>query len=180
MGDDGSGLYVDAALPAHFRTAALPAADIATPNLYELTLLCGLEAGALKTAQVRDIVTAGRKLLSNMRPGGAVMVTSADHRDMDPANIAVVAFDESEAWCVETPRLVFPSEPHGAGDLLSALFGASIAAHRPLAGALEDSVDTMFAILSETARRCSTELELVAARDGIVSPAQHFVARPID
>jgi pyridoxine kinase len=179
MGDDGAGLYVDAALPEHFRTTALPVADIATPNLYELTLLCGLEAGMLKAASARDIVTAGRKLLSQMRPGAAVMVTSADHRDMDPASIAVVAFNESEAWCVETPRLVFPAEPHGAGDLLSALFGASIAAHRPLAGALEDSVDTVFAVLSETAQRGGTELELVAARDGIVSPAQHFVARPI-
>ncbi len=179
MGDDGSGVYVDGALPDHFRTAALPVADIATPNLYELSLLCGLEAGALKAAPVSDIVAAGRKLLSHMRPGATVMVTSADHRDLNPETIAVVAFDDSKAWCVETPRLVFPSEPHGTGDLLSALFGASIAARNSLPGALEHSVATVFAILSETARRGGTELELVAARDAIVSPAQHFAAQPI-
>ncbi len=37
MGDDGSGLYVDAALPEHFRTTAFPHADIATPNLFGIS-----------------------------------------------------------------------------------------------------------------------------------------------
>ena len=179
MGDDGSGLYVDAALPAHFRASALPVADITTPNLFELAVLCDLDAGALKAASARDIVLAGRKLLAHMRPGASVMVTSADHRDLDPTRMAVVAFNDSEAWCVETPRLAFSSEPHGAGDLASSLFAATLAAHRPLAGALEDSVGTVFAVLSETLQRAGTELELVAARDVIMSPDQQFTARSI-
>lgn len=180
MGDRGSGVYVDDALPEHFRLVALPLADITTPNLFELTLLCGREAGALEAVSARDIVMAGREILTQMRPGAAVMVTSADHRDLDPAHIAVIAFNDSEAWCVETPRLDFRSEPHGAGDLLSALFGAFVALHRPLAAALENSVGTVFAILSETARRDGAELDLVAARDVIVSPTEHFQARSID
>lgn len=180
MGDDGSGVYVDAALPDHFRATALPVADVTTPNLYELSLLCGLEPGGLKAAPVREIVKVGRKLLAHMRPGAVVMVTSAEYRELDPMRAAVVAFRDSEAWCVETPRLVFASEPHGAGDLLSALFATSVATRCPLAGALEDSVAAVFAILSETARRGGAELELVAARDAIAPPVHHFVARSID
>ncbi|MBT4905581.1 MAG: pyridoxal kinase PdxY [Rhodospirillaceae bacterium] len=179
MGDDGSGLYVDAALPQHFRDTALPVADITTPNLFELAVLCGLDAGALKAASVGDIVAAGRTLLAHMRPGATVMVTSADHRDLDLTRVAVIAISDSEAWCVDTPRIVFPSEPHGAGDLLSALFAAAMAEHRSPARALEDSVATVFAVLSETHRQAADELELVAARDAIVSPEQQFTARSV-
>ena len=179
MGDDGPGLYVDPALPAHFIAAALPAADIATPNLFELEVLCGLEAGVLKAASVGDILVAGRKLLAHMRSGASVMVTSADHRDLDPTRMAVLSFNDSEAWCVETPRLDFPSEPHGAGDLMSSVFAAAVTGHRGLARALEDSVATVFAILTETRRRGDDELALVAARDVTISPEQHFSARSI-
>jgi pyridoxine kinase len=179
MGDDGPGLYVDPVLPEHFRAAALPAADIATPNLFELAMLCDLDAGALKAAPVGDILAAGRGLLARMRPGASIMVTSTNHRDLDPTRLAVLAFNDSEAWCVETPRLVFSSAPHGAGDLASSLFAAAMTEHRALARALEDSVATVFAVLLETRRRAGAELELVAARDGIVSPTQQFTARPI-
>lgn len=179
MGDVGAGLYVDPALPAHFRTTALPAADITTPNLFELAELCGLDAGALKVASVDEIVAAGRELLAHMRLGASVMVTSADHRELDPTHMAVIAFNESEAWCVETPRLAFSSEPHGAGDLASSLFAAGMAEHHVLARALEDSVATVFAILSETRQRAGAELELVAARHLIGSSVSQFTARPI-
>lgn len=179
MGDDASGLYVDPALPEHFKALALPAADIATPNLFELEMLCGLDAGALKAAPVHDIVAAGRDILGCMRPGAGLMVTSVEHRDLDPARVAVIALNDSEAWHVETPRLDFQSAPHGAGDLMSGLFAAAMTEHRALARALEDSVATVFAVLSETHQRSGAELELVAARDVIVSPAQHFTARSI-
>ena len=179
MGDDGSGLYVDPALPDYFTTAALPAADIATPNLFELEMLCGLEAGALKAAPVTDIVAAGRDILGCMRPGACIMVTSVVHRDLDPAHVAVIAINDSEAGCVETPRLDFPSAPHGAGDLVSALFAAAMTQRRVLARALEDSVATVFAVLSQTHQRSASELELVAARDEVVSPALQFTARPV-
>ncbi|MDA0785794.1 MAG: pyridoxal kinase PdxY [Proteobacteria bacterium] len=179
MGDVGTGLYVDPALPAHFRATALPAADITTPNLFELAVLCGLDAGALKVLSVGEIVVAGRELLAQMRSGASVMVTSADHRDLDPTHTAVIAFNESEAWCVETPRLAFSTEPHGAGDLASSLFAAGMAEHRALARALEDSVARVFAVLSETHQRAGSELELVAARDVIMLPGLKFAARPI-
>jgi len=179
MGDDGPGLYVDPALPEYFRATALPVTDIATPNLFELEILCGLAAGALKAAPVEDIVAAGRGILARMRPGASVMVTSVDHRALDPAHVAVIAFNDSEAWCVETPRLDFPAPPHGAGDLVSGLFAAALTEDQVLARALEISVATVFAVLSQTHRRSAAELELIAARDVIVSPGHHFAARSI-
>lgn len=179
MGDDGTGLYVDPSLPAHFRAAALPVADIATPNLFELAVLCGLDATSLTAAPDNEIVAVGRGLLAQMRPGATILITSADHRDLDRERVAVIAINDSEVWCVDTPRLAFPSEPHGAGDLIGALFAAAMAEHRAVARALEDSVAIVFAVLSQTHRKAADELELVAARDAIVSPAQHFTARSI-
>lgn len=179
MGDSGPGLYVDPALPDHFVSRALPAADIATPNLFELARLCGLDTGALEGAPIADIVSAGRDLLERMRPGASLMITSANHRDLDPAQLAILAISESEAWCVETPRLVFPIEPHGAGDLASSLFAVARAGQAGLQGALEDSVAIVFAVLSETHKRNRAELELVASRNVIVAPPQQFAARSV-
>lgn len=179
MGDDGSGLYVHDALPEHFRAVALRLADIITPNLFELELLCGLDAGALKASSANDIVAAGREILARMRPGATVLVTSAHHRDLAPDSVAMVAFTETDAWRIETPRLVFSTEPHGAGDLLTGLFAAAMTEHRVVSRALEESVAIVFAVLSQTLRRASGELELVAAREMFLSPVQHFTAQSI-
>ncbi|MBO21561.1 MAG: pyridoxal kinase [Rhodospirillaceae bacterium] len=179
MGDSGSGLYVDPALPEFFRTHVLPIADIATPNLFELELLRGIEPGRLATLDADELLAAARGLIDFMRPDACCLVTSAVHRNIDPENVAVLAVNRDAAWCVETPNLRFAIEPHGVGDLVSGLFAASMADHGEMARALEESVAIVFAVLSETQHRGSGELDLVAARDSIVTPPQQFAARMI-
>ena len=179
MGDREPGLYVDAALPEHLRTHALPVSDVATPNLFELELLCGLEPDALHGRDARLIADAARQTLETMRPGASCLVTSAVHRALDSRMAAAMAVDGEAAWIVEMPELAFDAAPHGAGDLVGALFAAALAEHGQLRRALEKSVAIVFAILDESRRRGSSELELVAAGDAIVAPAQQFTARLI-
>ncbi len=58
MGDDGPGLFVRPAIPDIFRTRLIPAADIVTPNRFELEQLTGRSIGSLS-----DTVFAARTLL---------------------------------------------------------------------------------------------------------------------
>src|SRR3546814_7868537 len=72
MGNKGKGLFVRAGVPGFMAEGALPAADILTPNLFELELLTGLKPRGLQA--VRD---AAATLLA--RGPKVVLVRSEEH-----------------------------------------------------------------------------------------------------
>lgn len=180
IGDRDTGVYVEAGIPDWFRSEALPLADVLTPNLFELEVLCEATPGTLADAPLGDILAAGRSLLARMRDGACMMVTSAEHRDLAAASVALLAFDASQAWRVEAPKLEFSVPPHGAGDLTTALFASAIVETGCLQLSLERCANILHAILDETAKHDSAEMELVAARDVITSPVQRFAAQSFD
>src|SRR3546814_19188320 len=51
MGNKGKGLFVRAGVPGFMAEGALPAADILTPNLFELELLTGLKPRGLQAVR---------------------------------------------------------------------------------------------------------------------------------
>src|SRR3546814_6924010 len=51
MGNKGKGLFVRAGVPGFMAEGALPAADILTPNLFELELLTGLKPRGLRSEE---------------------------------------------------------------------------------------------------------------------------------
>src|SRR6185437_334018 len=77
MGDAGSGLYVRPGIPEFFRERAMPAADIVTPNQFELEQLTGR-----RIASLDDALTAARALAA--RGPRIVMVTSLARADAPP------------------------------------------------------------------------------------------------
>ena len=179
IGDREQGIYVDRGIPEIIGSRMLPVADIITPNLFELEVLCGLATNALTHGGASAITAAARDLLARMRPGACCLVTSAAHGDVGPSNVSVMAVSAASAWEVETPRLDFLVEPHGAGDLMCGLFAAAFVRHGEMSRALEESVARVFALLAETHRRGDAELVLVAAGDVIVAPEQQFAARMV-
>lgn len=110
MGDEDTGFYVDPDLASFYREHLVPLATGITPNLFELSQLCG---GPLQCRE--DIIQGARSLLSkNTR---WVVVTSA---------ATAVARKTMEVFCV-TPESVTVTEhcfyngaPKGTGDLFSA------------------------------------------------------------
>ncbi|MBI3444489.1 MAG: pyridoxal kinase PdxY [Magnetospirillum sp.] len=164
MGDDGTGLYVDPALPEIFSTLLLPLADLATPNRFELGILTGLSIDS-----VEDAVRAANALLS--RGAGAVVVTSL------PAGenmIACLAVTGDGAWMVRTPLLRFKIAPNGAGDLLSALLLGHRLKGRALPEALSMAVSSLYGVLDKTRQEGGRELALVAAQNEIAVPTRFF------
>jgi pyridoxine kinase len=162
MGDVGPGWYVRAGVPEFYRDQAIAAADIVTPNRFELEWLTGRAVTTLAEAG------SAAAVLSQQGPG-IVLVTSLDFVD---DSIAVVAAGSAGVWAVETPRL--PIAATGCGDAVAALFLAWLLRGKPLPQALAATVSAMYGVIEVTMRSGNGELALVAAQDELVSPKRYF------
>ena len=171
MGDRGRGLYVREELPAFFRERALPAADILTPNLFELEQLSGRRAESLE-----DTLAAARELLTR---GPRVVLVTSLRPETEDDEIGLLAVTAKVAYSVTTPRLLLDPAPNGAGDCLAALFLGFLLRGCRIKHALANAAAAIFAILSETAAAESRELQLVAAQDLILRPPQAFKVRKV-
>lgn len=159
-GDEPQGVFVRPGLPDLLRAQLVPAADVVTPNAFELGLLTGLPVGT------RDDRLAAARALQALGPG-TVLVAGAE--------MLLVARDG--AWVVSTPPLDL--RPAGAGDLTAALFSAHLAEQGDPAAALAATASAVHAVLRETVAAGSGELPLVAAQDSIAAPAGEFRVSPI-
>ncbi len=165
MGDVEPGWYVGAGIREWYRDQALTAADIASPNRFELEWLTGSRVGTV--AQAAAAAAALRE-----RGPRIVLVTS-----LEPAadRLAVLAAAPEGVWVVETPRL--PIEATGCGDALAALFLGWRLKGRPVAEALALAVGAIWGVVEATLRAGGGELALIAAQDELVAPSHKFIPR---
>lgn len=167
MGDFGRGIYVRPDIPAFMRERAVPAADIVTPNQFELDALTGRS-----TQRLAEFLTA----IDEIRARGpkVVLVTSV-RTEETPANVLdLIASDTGGAYRVRTPQLTLTAK--GAGDLLSALFLHHYLSQRSVATALSLAASSIFGVLRRTAEARSPEILLIDAQEDLVAPAQMFRA----
>ncbi|MBZ0146593.1 MAG: pyridoxal kinase PdxY [Pseudorhodoplanes sp.] len=170
IGDVGRGVFVRPGIPEFMRERALPAADVITPNQFELELLSGHE-----TKTIADALAAIGLL--HARGPGAILVTSL-HTDDTPADsIDMVASDGKHRFLVRTPKL--PISVNGAGDAIAALFFAHYLQSQSVAQALSRAVSSVFGILERTAEKGSREILLIEAQEEIVNPARVFEPSPL-
>jgi pyridoxine kinase len=171
MGDLEQGVFVRPDIPDFMRRQAVPAADIITPNRFELELLTGLEVRSLG-----DAVAAARRALA-LGPK-VVLVTSLRHEATAADEIEMLAVTAEAAWRVVTPFLHMDPAPNGAGDALAALFLAFYlkegATAEAVPGALGRAAAAIFAVIAETRRAGTRELRLIAAQDAFARPARRF------
>lgn len=167
MGDEGRGLYVAEALPGFFRDRALPAADILTPNLFELSELVGRPIASLE-----DALAAARGLLE--RGPRIILVTSLRHPESAYDEIGMLAVTAEAAYYVATPRLPLDPAPNGAGDSVAALFLGHLLQGCTVKTALANAAAGIFAILTETGIADSRELRIVAAQEALLKPEDTF------
>lgn len=170
IGDVGRGVYVRPGVAEFMRDRAVPAADIVTPNAFELEFLSGGRADTLAGA------VAAVDTLHAMGPK-VIMVTSLECREEDPATIALMVSDRGRRHLVRTPRL--PISVHGAGDAIAALFLVHYARTAAACLALENAASAIFGVLRRTAEADSREILLVAAQQELVDPTTRFTAEPV-
>lgn len=170
MGDVGRGFFVRAGIPEFMRDHAVPAADIITPNQFELEYLTGVPVTTL------DSALAAADKARAMGPA-LVLVTSLHRRDAPPGTIELLAVSGEGAWLAGTPLL--PLTVNGAGDATAALFLGHFLRTRDPAAALARTATSIFAVMDETCRRGAREIQLVAAQDILADPPDRFFVQRV-
>ena len=170
IGDAGRGIFVARGIPEFMKTEAVPAADIVTPNQFELNYLTGRESKTLSDA--RDTV----KALHDLGPR-VVLVTSLHTQDTPEDAIDLLASDETGRFRLRTPKL--PLVVNGAGDAIAALFFAHYLRSGKIDQALSRAGSAIFGVLAMTAAAGAGEIQLVAAQDEIVQPSRMFEAEEL-
>jgi pyridoxine kinase len=170
IGDVGRGIFVRPGIPEFMRDAAIPAADIATPNQFELAWLTGREVRSL--ADAKAAVTT----LQAMGPR-CVLVTSLHVEETPDGFIEMLAAEDGAFWRVRTPML--PIAVNGAGDAIAALF----LYHRLRWGeariAAASAASSIYGLLRRTAEAASREILTVEAQEEFVTPSRMFHAEPV-
>jgi pyridoxine kinase len=163
MGDVGRGFFVRPGIPEFVRDHAVPAADIVTPNHFELEFLSGVTVRSLSDAlDATDLVRA---------MGPDLVLTTSLRRE---GVVGMLAVSGDGAWLVETPLL--PLEVNGAGDAVCAIFLAHLLRNGDAAGALSRAASSVYAVMEATLRYKAREIRLVEAQDAIADPPDRFPA----
>lgn len=165
LGDVDRGMFVLPGVPELMRDQVVPAADIVTPNAFELAYLAGVPLS--EVGELPGLLAAVQKVRST--GPHTVLVTSVDGLG-SPGEISMLAVGPTGAFQVRTPRL--PISVNGAGDVTAALF----LAHLPdgIAVALGRVASSVHAILRRTLESGGREIQLIQAQDAIAHPACEF------
>ena len=167
IGDFGRGVFVREGIPEFFKEKAVPAANIVTPNQFELDFLAGHKSKTLADA------LSAVKTVHDFGPS-AVLVTSLHVEDTPEDSIDLLASDEAGRYRLRTPRL--PLTANGAGDTIAALFFAHYLRSGKIDEALSRSASAVFGVLAKTAEMGAREIQIVAAQKEIVEPGRVFEA----
>lgn len=165
IGDVGRGIYVRPGIPEFMRDQVVPAAQIVTPNHFELDFLTGRVTNTI--SEVLHAADALRALGPDL-----VLVTSTVLAGGHPDEIVMLVDTADGAWQVTTPRLERTFT--GSGDLTAALFLASVLGGAEPHDAMGRTADVVYSLLRATTDAGSGELLLVAAQQQLVAPDYHF------
>lgn len=163
MGDVGRGVFVRPEIPDFMRETAVPAADVVTPNQFELELLTGVSVATM------DDALKGARVILDMGPS-VVLVTSLQHDATPEGRIEMLAVTTEGAWLVDTPMLPLIPPPNGAGDAVSALFLGHLLTGQKIEQALAQTAFSVFKLFEITHAIGTRELQLVAAQDAMAHP----------
>jgi pyridoxine kinase len=141
IGDVGRGVFVRPGIPEFMKEQAVPAADIITPNQFELEYLTGVETQTLQAAKdaVAQVQAIGPR---------AVLVTSLHTHDTPPDAIDMLAGQGGRFWRVRTPKLSL--SVNGAGDAIAALFFVHYLRSRTAETAMGEACASVFGLLKRT------------------------------
>jgi len=165
IGNRARGEFVRPGIAEFMRERAVPAAQVVTPNHFELDRLAGRETRALA-----DILAAIDHI--HARGPGAVLVTSVQSDETPDGSLDIIASDRSGRHLVRTPRLATPA--NGAGDLMAALFFFHYLRGGAAAEALARATSSVFGLLRRTRDAGASEIALIAAQDELVTPSETF------
>jgi pyridoxine kinase len=176
MGDVGRGVFVRPEIPDVMKNEVIKAADVVTPNQFELELLTGK---SVKTLQ--DALGAAHLLRQRIKQDGPniVLVTSLLRDDAPVNTIETLAVTDDSAFLVSTPLIPLEPPRNGTGDLIAALFFGNYLKTKDVARSLENAVSALYAVLELTHQQNTREIQLVAAQSEYERPSKIFQAKKV-
>ena len=156
IGDSGKGLYVPVEVAQAIQAELIPRADLLAPNAWELQRLSGSEARDPRAAVAAARLMPCPVLVSSVSRGGEIGVVYADKR---------------EAWLAAHAR--HDRAPNGTGDLITALFAASMLEGQTISYGLARAMGGLVETIASANAWAAPELPIVgmAARIKQASPA---------
>lgn len=170
MGNAKSGCFVAPAIPVLLRDRVVPAADLITPNQFELGFLTETNPDDL------DSTLAAADAARAMGPS-TVLVTSVERPDRPEGTIEMLAVTGAGAWIVQTPHI--PMKANGSGDVTAALFTAHFRRTGDAADALARTTSSVYDLLERTHESGERELQLVESQDAYAHPRMQFEVRQV-
>jgi pyridoxine kinase len=170
IGDVARGIYVPPDVAEFFRQRAIIAADLVTPNQFELDYLTGRT-----TTTLGDACAAARAL--HARGPRVVLVTSLRTEQTPADAIDLLVSDRTGQFRLRTPLL--PIKPNGAGDLMAALFLLHYGRTASAAQAMALATASVYGVLSRSADAGADEMLLIAAQDQLAEPSRTFRPEPV-
>ena len=161
MGDEPDGLYIDPAAASAIQNRLIPAADIVTPNRFELARLAG-----------HDVADASDALRGAKSLGVPRVLATSIPDSGDEALVNLLAAGE-RGWACRVPKRA--NAPHGAGDAFAALYLAQLLAGKRDGEALGTATAGVEAMLDASAD--ADELKLIASQEAWTSAEQRPVQR---
>lgn len=169
MGDEGRGFFVRPGIPELFRDRVVPAADVITPNVFELAWLTDTPIASVADA---------RHAAARARDRGPSIVVATSLKIADrPGELGILADTALGSWICWTPELAV--NLNGTGDAFTALLLGWWLRTGSVPEALGRAVSAMYALVELTHRHASRELELVAAQSSFETPERMFVAERV-
>jgi pyridoxine kinase len=169
MGDIGRGFFVKPGIPEFFKEKAVPAADIITPNQFELAYLADRPIAGLG-----DAIEAAAAVQAT---GPQIIVVTSLQLQGEDDMLGVLVHTREGSWLVRTPLL--PVTLNGTGDAFTALYlGYYLKSSDPKL-ALEQATAAMYGLVALTHRHAARELLLVAAQDLLTAPDRTFPAERV-
>ena len=169
MGSSETGCFVSEQIPPLLRDLVVPAADIITPNQFELGYLTDKPVETLE--QTLDAVRAAQEIGPQ-----TVLVTSVKHPE-DAGKIQMLAVNGDEKYLVTTPFI--DTHRNGTGDVTAALFTGHFVDTGDVKAALERTASSVFSLLETTEASGYRELQLVAAQEYFAQPRMQFTAEKL-
>ncbi|MCZ4498971.1 MAG: pyridoxamine kinase [Marmoricola sp.] len=176
MGNARSGCFVNPAIPPLIRDRIVPAADLITPNQFELGEITGHTGLTAAASPGVDVVIKAAQQARAMGPG-TVLVTSVEHADLPAEEIEMLAVTAAGVWSVRTPRL--PMKANGSGDVTAALFSAHLGTSGDPEVALRRTASSVYDLLDNTWAAGSRELLLVESQATYEHPREQFVVEQL-
>jgi pyridoxine kinase len=167
IGDVDTGIYVRTGILEFMRARAVAAADIITPNQFELGLLAEREVKSLT-----DLATA-LEVVHALGPK-VIVVTSVHVAEAPNDVIELIVSSPQGRFRVRTPLL--PTAVNGAGDAIAALYLVHYLQTRDAAETLARAASSVYGLLKRTVEAGSREILLVKAQDEFVQPTTRFDA----